>query len=77
MVLNAMAKEKMVESVNTRQTMRVVNVITTDNTKNNIEMRKFNHYVIFEITLKSLYVVNFAAFGCGMVALIFNVITGA
>ena len=39
-------------------------------------MRKFNHYVIFEITLKSLYVVNIAAFGCGMVALIFNVITG-
>ena len=76
MVLNAMAKEKMVESVNTRQTTRVVNVITTDNTKNNIKMRNFNHYVIFEITLKSLYVVNFAAFGYGMVALIFNVIAG-
>ena len=39
-------------------------------------MRKFNHYVIFEITLKSLIVVNCAAFGCGMVALILNVITG-
>jgi len=36
MVLNAMVKEKMVESVNIRQTTRVVNVITTDNTKNNI-----------------------------------------
>tara|TARA_R100000234_G_scaffold101238_1_gene70283 strand:- start:339 stop:458 length:120 start_codon:yes stop_codon:yes gene_type:complete len=36
MVLNAMAKEKMVESVNTRQITRVVNVITTDNLKNYI-----------------------------------------
>ena len=38
-------------------------------------MRNFNHYVIFEITLKSLYVVNLTAFTCGMVALIFNVFT--
>tara|TARA_R100000697_G_C5310046_1_gene160474 strand:- start:207 stop:317 length:111 start_codon:yes stop_codon:yes gene_type:complete len=33
MVLNAMAKEKMVGSVNTRQITRVANVITTDNLK--------------------------------------------
>ena len=39
-------------------------------------MRKFNHYVIFEITLKSLMVINCTAFAYGMVALIFNVITG-
>ena len=39
-------------------------------------MRKFNHYVIFEITLKSLYVVNLTAFAFGMVSLIFNVVTG-
>ena len=39
-------------------------------------MRKFNHYVIFEITLKSLYVVNCATFVCGMATLIFNVVTG-
>ncbi len=39
-------------------------------------MRKFNHYVIFEITLKSLYVVNIAAFAFGMVSLIFNVVAG-
>ena len=76
MVLNAMVKEKTVVSVNTEQITLAVNVITTDNTKNNIKMRNFNHYVIFEVTLKSLYVVNFAAFGYGMVALIFNVIAG-
>ena len=40
-------------------------------------MRNFNHYVIFEITLKSLYVVNLITFPLGFVALIFNVITGA
>ena len=39
-------------------------------------MRNFNHYVIFEITLKSLYVVNLTAFTCGMATLIFNVIAG-
>ena len=71
-----MVKEKTVVSVNTEQITLAVNVITTDNTKNNIKMRNFNHYVIFEVTLKSLYVVNFAAFGYGMVALIFNVIAG-
>jgi len=39
-------------------------------------MRNFNHYVIAEITLKSLIVTNCIAFPCGMIALIFNVITG-
>ena len=63
-------------SVKTRQNTKVANAITTDNTKNNIIMRNFNHYVIFEITLKSLYVINFATFVCGMVALVFNVIAG-
>ena len=40
-------------------------------------MRNFNHYVIVEVTLKSLMVTNCIAFPCGMIALIFNVITGA
>ena len=39
-------------------------------------MRNFNHYVIFEITLKSLMVTNCITFPIGMAALIFNVITG-
>ena len=39
-------------------------------------MRKFNHYVIFEITLKSLLAVNCVTFACGIVTLIFNVVTG-
>ena len=60
----------------TRQRTQAANVITTDNTKNNIIMRNFNHFVIAEITLKSLMVTNCIAFPCGMIALIFNVITG-
>lgn len=36
-------------------------------------MRDFNHYVIVEFTLKSLMVVNCAAFAFGMISLVINV----
>jgi len=35
-------------------------------------MRKFNHYVIIEITLKTLFGVNCAAFAYGITAIFVN-----
>ena len=37
-------------------------------------MRKFNHFVIFEITLKSLFAVNLLTVVTGFVALFVNVL---
>ena len=39
-------------------------------------MRKFNHFVIAEITMKALLALNFGTFGVAMIMLIINVITG-
>ena len=39
-------------------------------------MRKFNHFVIAEITMKALLALNAGMFGVAMVMLIINVITG-
>ncbi len=39
-------------------------------------MRKFNHFVIAEITMKTLLALNLGTFGVAMVMLIINVITG-
>jgi len=38
-------------------------------------MRKFNHFVIAEITMKALIALNFGTFGVAMVLLFINVIT--
>ena len=37
-------------------------------------MRKFNHFVIAEITMKALLALNLGTFGVAMVMLIINVI---
>jgi len=38
-------------------------------------MRNFNHYVIMEFTLKSLLVVNLAAYAFGMISLVINMVS--
>ena len=37
-------------------------------------MRKFNHYVVFEITLKSLFAANLLTVVTGLVMLVVNVV---
>ena len=38
-------------------------------------MRKFNHYVIIEFTMKTLFGINCAAFTYGIIALFVNVLS--
>jgi len=38
-------------------------------------MRNFNHYVIIEFTLKSLFAINIAAYTFGMINLVINIVS--
>jgi len=38
-------------------------------------MRNFNHYVIMEFTLKSVFAINIAAYIFGMISLVINVVS--
>ena len=39
-------------------------------------MRKFNHFVIAEITMKALLALNIGTFGVAMIMLVVNTIAG-
>lgn len=39
-------------------------------------MRKFNHLVIAEVTMKALLALNLGTFGVAMIMLIVNVVSG-